>query len=243
MSERSILRSAPWSGGLLKPDRFPPPMPRPIAPLDLMAPAAPQRPARPGTSIQTSAKAAAALLVGGLLGLGTSAWLLEHRIDIAAVRAGPWVIWPKAGTVDIDPYARAIYAQSGQIAMTSAEGVLLTAEMDDSGVPLSGNCSYQVTGGLPPARFWSLGATTPAGLAVENPAGRNAFTSAEVLRRDDGNFAIEVAPSVRPGNWLPVPAKDRFVLALHLYDSPLGYTSAQLERSAVPAIHKEVCAP
>lgn len=186
-------------------------------------------------------KVALALLVGTMLGLGTTAWLLERKIDIAAVRVGPWVVWPRSGTPEIDPYARAIYAQSGQIALASAEGVLLLADTDDAGTPLTGGCSYRITGELPPARFWTLSVATSAGLPIDNAAGRYAFTSAEVLRRSNGSFAINAASSVRPGNWLPLSGPDRFTLALRLYDSSLGNTSAQLERSAVPSIWKEDC--
>ena len=214
----------------------------PVLPLDLLMSAVPSRPAKPTAfALPAPLKVALGLLIGTILGLGTTAWLVDRQIDFAAVRVGPWVVWPKSGTSNIDPYARAIYAQSGQIALASVEGVLLLADTDDAGAPLTGRCNYRITGEPPPARFWTLGVTTTAGTPIDNAAGRYAFTSAEVLRRSNGSLTVEAAPSVRPGNWLPVSGADRFVLSLRLYDSPLGSGSVQPARSAVPSIQKEDC--
>lgn len=213
----------------------------PVVPLGFVPSSATARPAAsPALAQRTLLKIAAVVMIGLVLGLSTTAWVLRHRIDIAARQAGPWTLWPKSGTPDIDPYARAIYAQSGQIALASAEGILLSADIDDSGARLTGRCTYQISGEVPPARFWTISAMTEAGTAIDNPAARYGFTSADVLRRSNGSFVIEAAPSVRPGNWLPL-GTDRFRLLLRLYDAAPGSVLSHLDVSAVPSIKRESC--
>ena len=214
----------------------------PVSSFNALEPSFPSRPAGSVPLVlRMPAKIAMAVAIGTALGLGATAWLLDRRIDIAAAHVGPWAAWPKAGTPDMDPYARAIYAQTGQIALVSAEGLLLEADTDESGTPLTGRCSYTIAGGLMAARFWTLSVATSAGTPIDNPASRSVFTSSDVLRRSDGTFSIEASSSARPGNWLPLSAEDRLTLALRLYDSPLGNTLAQLDRTALPSIRKVAC--
>lgn len=214
----------------------------PVSSFDVLEPSAPSRPAKSlPLVLKMSAKVALAVVVGTALGFAATVWILDRRIDIAAAHVGPWAVWPKAGTTDMDPYARAIYAQTGQIALPSAEGLLLVADTDETGAPLTGRCSYRIAGGVMAARFWTLGVATWAGNPIDNPASRFVFTSADVLRRSDGTFSIEASASVRPGNWLPLSGEDRLTVSLRLYDSPLGNTLAQLDRTSLPSIRKTAC--
>ena len=184
-----------------------------------------------------------ALLAGTALGLGTTDWMLGRQIDIAAIHAGPWTAWPKVGTSEMDPYARAILARTGQIPLAQSEGVLLTASLDDEGRPLIGTCSYSISGATPPAHPWTLSVTTPAGLTADNAAARSGFTSSEVLRRADGSFVVDVGPTARPGNWLPVADDSRFTVALRLYDSQFGVSATGFDRAALPSITRQGCGP
>ena len=215
----------------------------PVLPLDLMPRDAPSESAMVSLPLLGPLKVALVLLAGIVLGLATTAWLLERRIDIVAVHAGPWAAWPRVGTPDIDPYARAIYAQSGQVALAASEGVLLVAGEDDDGNPLLGTCTYRVTGSLPPSQTWTLEVAAPDGMPIDNPAGRYAFTSSELLRHVDGSFVVDVAPMARPGNWLPVNHGARFVLALRLYNSQFGATTATFDKKALPSIAAGGCTP
>ncbi len=183
----------------------------------------------------------AVLCLGAALGLGVTAATLMHRFDPAAVRNGPWTTWPGVGTASIDPYARAIQARSGEIALVAAEGVMFVADRDSAGAPLSGRCAYRVSGPLPYARLWTLGLDTVSGEVVDNAARRHAFTSAGIVRRQDGSFTIEVSSTVHPGNWLPAPADGPFTLVLRLYETPLGTTPAELGTAALPTIAATDC--
>ncbi|HEX4765890.1 MAG TPA: DUF1214 domain-containing protein [Lichenihabitans sp.] len=184
----------------------------------------------------------AVLCLGAGLGLWATAATLTHRFDPAAIRNGPWTTWPNVGTASIDPYARAIQARSGEIALVAAEGVMFVADRDSAGAPLSGRCTYRVSGPLPYARLWTLGLDTASGEVVDNAARRHAFTSTGIVRRQDGSFTIEVSSVVRPGNWLPAPADSPFILVLRLYETPLGTTPAELGAAALPTIAATDCA-
>jgi hypothetical protein len=50
-----------------------------------------------------------------------------------------------------------------------------------------------------------------------------------------------VAPSARPGNWLPVPAPGRFDLVLRLYDTPISGASAVIDPARMPAVVQVAC--
>lgn len=179
------------------------------------------------------------LLLGGSLGLGLTYEAVEHRLDPSTVQLGPWSVWPKAGGPDSDPYARAILARRGEIAMASAEGTLLIAKVDQEGRALRRECDYRVEGKPQPARFWTIGVETVEGAPMPNAADRFAFSSAEVLRGLDGSFAIEAAPRARPGNWLPLSGSGPFILWLRFYDGAWdahGRTAATL-----PVISRRAC--
>ena len=191
-------------------------------------------------ALAMAAKTFTVLASGIALGLAATALALDRRYDPAAVHIGPWLLWPKAGTADIDPYARAIMAQSGQVPLAAAEGVLLVARTDQAGDALVGRCTYRIGGAALPARVWSLSVTNPDGRIARNPIGRSGFTSSELLRRSDGSFTIELAGSARPGNWLPVPAGS-FDLALHLDELPLGSPSTNLAKVSLPTIDLVGC--
>ena len=205
--------------------------------------AAARRPsATPARAVSTPLKALLALVIGTVLGLGATKVALERRFEPAAVHLGPWILWPRSGSPAADPYARAILAQSGQIPVAAAEGVLLVAASDSQGGRLSGRCSYRVAGHALAARLWSVSVTSPDGRPTPNALDRYGFTSTELVRRSDGGFAIELAHAARSGNWLPVPAGP-FGLSLHLYESPLGSVSTDPATASLPTIDVQDCAP
>ena len=57
-----------------------------------------------------------------------------------ALTIGSWTAWPKTGTVDADPYARAAIARIGRLPIALGDGVSFTALSDDNGRLLDGRC-------------------------------------------------------------------------------------------------------
>jgi hypothetical protein len=181
-----------------------------------------------------------ALAIATILGFGTAWWAVENGHQYGSVTIGPWTAWPNAGGPDADPYSVAMLARTGEVPLGAGEGVAFTAHTDSQGDVLSGRCRYLVTGSLPPARLWTLTAYDSLGRLMSNPARRFGYHSRELVRAADGAVEVAVAPTVEPGNWLPLGAVDRFSLTLRLYDTPINATS-RLGDLTLPRIVPEGC--
>jgi|SRR5712691_824871 len=182
-----------------------------------------------------------ALAVGIVSGLGLT-WLASARgSSFGTVRIGAWTAWPKSGTVDADPYARATFARAGELPLGLGDGLAFIATADDSGTQLDGRCDIHIEGRLPLARFWTLTVYDPRGRLIDNVAERYGYNSAEVVWRTDATIEIVLAPRARGGNWIPTAGRDRLVAILRLYDAPVGFGSRSGDNADLPAIRQEFC--
>jgi hypothetical protein len=180
-------------------------------------------------------------LAGTFLGLAATQTLLDERTAFGGIEIGPWRVAPKTGSAEIDPYSRAQFARTGEIAIAHAEGLSFLALTDSDGARLASRCTYELRGPVPDSRFWTLTLVSPKGLLAENAAGRYGFASTEVLRAADGTFAITVGRGARPGNWLPAPQTETFDLVLRLYDTLLDFSTSKVDQGALPRITKVAC--
>ncbi len=180
-------------------------------------------------------------VLAAAIGLGATWLTLTRGVAFGALTIGAWTARPKTGSVDIDPYARAIIARSGELPTGTGDGVAFTATTDDTGEPLDGRCSFIVTGMTPVARYWTVTLYDPQGRLVANTIDRHGFTSAEIVRAIDGRFTINVAPRARPGNWLPTGGIERFVMVWRLYDTPIGVAMRTTREGPMPAVERKGC--
>jgi hypothetical protein len=182
-----------------------------------------------------------ALMIAASCGLGATWFAVTHAAAFGPIRVGAWTAWPKTGTPDIDPYARATMARNGDLPTASGDGIAFFARTDDAGRALDGRCEIVLEGITPAARFWTLTLYDPDGRLIVNAADRYAFTSQEVTRQADGHFVIAIAPRARAGNWLPTGGADRIMLVLRLYDTPVGATTRIGREAAMPSIAESGC--
>lgn len=183
-----------------------------------------------------------ALTLGGLLGLASADYATSGGYPFGGTAIGSWTAWPRAGSLDSDPYARAVNARRGDIPLAVGEGMLLTAASDDAGRTLDARCTYRLAGVTPPARAWTLTVTGRGRVEPGQEPVRTGFTSTEILREPDGRFAILLGPAVQAGNWLPMPRPRGPVrLALRLYDTPVAASVGSLDRDSLPAIERVEC--
>jgi hypothetical protein len=180
-------------------------------------------------------------LAGLLIGLGVTYASLKNGFGFGAVKAGPWIAWPKAGAASIDPYLRAMLTRSGEMPLGASEGISFVALNDSAGNRLNGACDYTVSGQTPQARYWTLTAMTPAGRIFANPADRNGFTSSEILRSADGGFVIALSHNARPGNWLPLAYGQHFILDLRLYETEFSAAAVAFDPASLPSIVQGTC--
>ena len=182
-----------------------------------------------------------ALLVAAVVGLGMTQLALTRGTAFGALKIGAWTAWPRTGTVDIDPYARAAIARTGELPVGSGDGVAFFASADEAGKPLDGRCIVSIAGNTPVARYWTVTLYDTEGRLVPNPGNRFGFTSQEVVRRTDGSFEITIAPRARPGNWLPTGGIDRYVLVMRLYDTPVGVATRNSRDAPMSSVQQRSC--
>jgi hypothetical protein len=180
-------------------------------------------------------------LVAAAVGLGATWLTLTRGVAFGSLNIGAWTAWPKRGSVDIDPYARANIARTGELPTGLGDGIAFYARSDDAKHGFDGRCTFIVNGMTPAARYWTITLYDPEGKLVANAIDRHSFTSDEIVRDGDGSFAITVAPLARPGNWLPTGGVDKFVLVLRLYDTPIGVSTGTTKEGPMPAITRKAC--
>lgn len=167
-------------------------------------------------------------------------WVMSARENgFGSLNIGAWRAWPRSGTFDADPYARASFARSGQLPIGLSEGIAFTAVTDDEGRAIDGRCTTRIKGKLLPARFWTITIYDARGRLIENSSARYAFTSAEVLFNADGEVDLWLSPRAHSGNWLPTGESERIVAVIRLYDTPTGV--ARSEAAQMPRITRERC--
>ena len=108
-----------------------------------------------------------ALLVAAAIGLGSTWFALTRNVAFGAIKIGSWTAYPKSGSAEIDPYARASIARSGELPMGLGDGVSFIAKSDDAGRPLDGRCDVLVSGTTPQARFFTMTLYGPDGRLIE----------------------------------------------------------------------------
>ncbi|TIU26055.1 MAG: DUF1214 domain-containing protein, partial [Mesorhizobium sp.] len=82
------------------------------------------------------------------------------------------------------PYSKARVAREGVLALGQAEGLSFIAERDSDGEQLKRQCAYEIEGGFPTARFWTLYAADRSLGVVETGKPRlAALQSYQVLRQ------------------------------------------------------------
>jgi len=182
-----------------------------------------------------------AFVIATIVGLGLTWTTATRGTDLGTLTIGAWTARPRTGTSEIDPYARAAIARSGELPVGTGDGVGFTATADDKKKPLDGRCDVVVSGVTPPARFWTLTLYDSRGRLVPNALQRYGFTSQEIVRGADGAFEVRIASRARAGNWLPTAALERYVLMLRLYDTPVGVATRTQRDAPMPTITTVDC--
>jgi hypothetical protein len=183
------------------------------------------------------------MLAGALTGLALTHFAVDAGARFLVSRIQNWEFSPRIGAAEIDPYTRARLFFEGELPLASGEGFALRARFDAEGLPLDRRCRYRLAAPMPPARFWSVTLTDPAGRLVPNLAERHGFTSGEIVRAHDGRFEIAIGPEAAAGNWLPTGGEaGTFELILRFYETPLAATATRLDPRVLPVLTKTDCA-
>ena len=189
-------------------------------------------------------------IVFGLLGItigGLSALWLGGMISGGprignAIGVDGWRSDWSIGSENADQYVRARVARNGLMGLRKEEAVYFMKTEDDAGEPLNELCTYLITGGSYPARWWSITLYDGENRLPMNEDGRLSFdqTQAEAIF-EDAHRAWEVQVSVVPPSqsdmpWISSQAGGSFDLTLRLYqpeDTLLADPEAVLQPPSV----------
>ena len=98
----------------------------------------------------------AGVLIAGLVAGAASGWYSLQRGMVQGETYSGWSGSKVTGSVDADPLTRARVAVSGLLALNKSQAIYFSRNTDDSGARLREDCRYRVTGGVLPARWWSI---------------------------------------------------------------------------------------
>ncbi|WEK00669.1 MAG: DUF1214 domain-containing protein [Candidatus Sphingomonas phytovorans] len=179
-------------------------------------------------------------LAGIVLGGGGAVWSVRAGALGASDRIGAWTTGRDFGTAQASAYTRAIVALRGLLALPATEARYYNAAVDDAGRQLSGRCTYAISGGGLPSRWWSLTLYDGEGYLVANQPGIYSVGSAALPSSEQAHWTVTVSSERQAGHWLPTGSADRFELTLRAYLPDNGgssnFTGAQL-----PSIVREGC--
>ncbi len=178
-----------------------------------------------------------------VVGFGSAFWALTGAFPLGREKAGAWSYWPDVGSESVDPYALAMINRDAMLPLGGSEGMELLATRDTAGNLLNTDCSYRVGATMPRARFWTLTAYGAGGGFMPDAGDRSGFTSSDIIRNEDGSFAIMLSHETKAGNWLPLTGQERFVLVLRLYDVPAAAGRITVEPQLLPQIERLECLP
>jgi hypothetical protein len=181
-------------------------------------------------------------MIAAGVGLGLTFYAVRHPLALDVIEDGAWSAIANEGGPDVDAYALAALAHRGEAPLSIADGLAFRATEDDDGNPLSGACSYIISGTVPPVRVWSLAAFDRTGQPFANPAGRFGYSNADVMRNSEGAIRIAVSAEAHPGDWIPISADAKAVtLELRLYDTTAAAISGGRSAPELPAITRTGC--
>lgn len=176
------------------------------------------------------------------LGIGTAVWQIRNSDLGNDVRVGPWTTGRDVGTAHADMKTRAIVALRGLLALPASEARYFTATVDSAGAPLSGKCSYALSGGTIEARWWSVTLYDRGGWLIRNAWSRHSIGSARIPADAASHWTVLIGPAEQPGLWIPTGTDGRFELTLRAY-RPQGAMARDPARISLPTITKGECRP
>lgn len=184
-----------------------------------------------------------AFIVALSLGLGSAWYMIAEGSPLTTGQFGPWAIWYSAGNPEPDPYTKAYQARIGRLPITTTSALYFYASTDQAGKPLRSECDYTIEGQPINAMWWSMALYDGSGRLIANKADRYSFSRTDIQHRPDGTFQIALAPTARPGNWLPSGDRQALQLVLRIY-GPRNYNDAikgRLLEHRLPTIAKGEC--
>lgn len=184
-----------------------------------------------------------AALLGLTAGVGSAVAVTGGSMGAGALTVGRWSTDLTVGAPAASPWVRARIARVGLLALNRDETVYFDRATDEDGMPLRDACRYRLTGGVLPARWWSV---TIYGADQMLPRNDDQAASVDVTQWGTdgaGEAWTATVSAVRPasGAWISARGAGAFSLTLRLYN-PASADAAALRGVALPTVRRIGCA-
>ena len=163
-----------------------------------------------------------AFALGGALGLGggyvVADWTLDNLDTFHGNQVesrGQWGYFPDLGSAEASPVVRAHVARYGILGLPRSEVLYFQAGAEGSDIRIKGNCTYTITLGDLPARWWSITAYDGNGAYLQDVS--HASVNHHLARRDGDMHRITMGPGTTDRADLPLSGEGDIILLLRLY--------------------------
>lgn len=182
------------------------------------------------------------IVAGGLVGalVGAAAfWAAIGPLTVEDARFGPWTTNMAVGIKQQSAYSRAKVAIGGIWGLPPSEVLYFVAAEDSAGAPFDSRCTYEVSGGDLPTRWWSL-TLYKDGFYIANPANRYSWSASDVARQGE-RWTIRLSPHGEGRNALAfTEAEGKPSVLLRLYQA-FPEVIEDRRRVPLPTIRKTAC--
>lgn len=203
--------------------------------------------------IKAFAKYLAMAIIGAVTGIASALymaglWSTMKPQDFGDIKIGGWFSDFAIGSDAADPYTRARVARHGLLALAKSEAVYFTTRTDKDGQPFSDTCTYSLTGGSMPAKWWSITLYNEDSYLPDNDDAALSVDATSVQPGADGSWSATISAQ-RPQsqgtedrpNWISSRNAGRFDLTLRLYEPEAALLDTPQETLKPPVITQLSC--
>lgn len=179
--------------------------------------------------------------IGGYSALSMAGLLPDNQRMGGSVEVDGWFGNLDTGSEDASPYFRARLARTGLLALANSEAIYFSRAFDDSGQPFTENCTYRISGGQMPARWWSVTLYNADNFLPDNTDGALSY---DATKAGNGRWQAIIAPQIPSGgaDWISSKAGGDFDLTFRLYVPDEGVVDQPTKYITAPSVERLDCA-
>jgi hypothetical protein len=183
-----------------------------------------------------------AALAGTAVGIATAQWATGERAMQRVPSNPSWGVDALAGAGEAGLHTRARIARIGLLALGRDEAVYYIADRDADGQPLREACTYSVSGGDVPGRWWSLTVYADDRFLAGNEDAAHSLGAEGMPVDAAGQWHVRLAPErgAEAMPWLSTRNTRAPTLALRIY-RPSPALRADPVRVVLPRIGRLRC--
>lgn len=180
------------------------------------------------------------LVIGAISAAAMAGLLPNDRRTSGNIEVNGWHGDFTMGSADASPYIRARVAKHGLLALANTETVYFTRSSDDEGKSLREDCTYRLSGGPMPTRWWSVTLYNEENFLPDNIDGALSFDATRAGVGDWSAIISKTKPETNM-NWISSRAAGNFDLTLRLYVPDAGVLADPTGLITAPTLERMSC--